>query len=179
LIATHRYPDWVGAGPDLGRIGQDDLVVAAGLVAEAAGEAHGPDVAAERPGHAVDPAQQYRGGVVQASAVAKELVGGGEAQVVALVVGGDGGIALMEQLGEGQQIELMALEARPDQHRPRIPAWWVLSAYRQGDSAGIAARSSGHRLRQQPDQRLNGDLGRTSARQLLPGAAKGCELSGA
>jgi len=39
----------------------------------------------------------------------------------------------------------MALEARLDQHRPRIPAWWVLSAYRQGDSAGIAGRSS-HRL---------------------------------
>jgi hypothetical protein len=37
--------------------------------------------------------------------------GGGEAQVVALVVGGHGGVILTEQLGEAKQIKLMALEA--------------------------------------------------------------------
>jgi hypothetical protein len=65
-------------------------VVPAGLVTEAAGQAHWPNVAAERPGHAVDPAQQHRGGVVQSSTVAKELIEDAEAQVVALVVGGNG-----------------------------------------------------------------------------------------
>jgi hypothetical protein len=59
---------------------------------------------------------------VQSSPVAKELLGGGEAQGVALVVGGNGGIPRTEQLGQGKQIELMAREARLDQHRPRIPA---------------------------------------------------------
>ena len=122
LLPTYRHPDRVGASPDLGRIRQDHLVVPAALVAETPGQAHRPDVAGERPGHAVDPAQQHRGGVVQASAVAKELVGDAEAQVVALVVGGNARNAPTEQLGEGQQVELMALEARLDQHRPRIPA---------------------------------------------------------
>jgi hypothetical protein len=96
-------------------------VVPAALVAEAAGEAHRPNVAAERPGHAVDPAQQHRGGVVQSSTVAKELIGDAEAQVVTFVVGGNGGVTLTEQLGEGKQVKLMALEARHDQHWPRIP----------------------------------------------------------
>jgi hypothetical protein len=39
----------------------------------------------------------------------------------------------------------MAREAHLDQHGPRMPAGWVLSADRQGDSAGIAT-SSGKRL---------------------------------
>jgi hypothetical protein len=39
-----------------------------------------------------------------------------------LVVGGKGGITLTEQLGEGKEIKLMALEACLDKHRPRIPA---------------------------------------------------------
>jgi hypothetical protein len=56
---------------------------------------------------------------------------------VTFVVGGNGGVTLTEQLGEGKQVKLMALEARLDQHWPRIPAWWVLSAYRQGDSAAM------------------------------------------
>jgi hypothetical protein len=85
-------PDRVGASACLGRIRQHDLVLPAGLVAEAPGQAHRPNVAAERPGHAIDPAQQHRRGVVQSSAVAKELVGDGEAQVVTLVVGGNGAI---------------------------------------------------------------------------------------
>jgi hypothetical protein len=72
----------------------DDLVLPAGLVAEAPGQAHGPNVAAERPRHAVDPTQQLRRGVVQSSTVANELLGDGEAQVVALVVGGNGGVIL-------------------------------------------------------------------------------------
>jgi hypothetical protein len=97
-------------------------VVAAGLVAEAPGQPHRPDVAAERPGHAVNPTQQHRRGVMQSSAVAKQLLGDGEAQVVTLVVvGGDGGFTLTEQLGEGKQVKLMTLEARLDQHWPRIP----------------------------------------------------------
>jgi hypothetical protein len=137
--ATSKDPDRTSRSSG----GPHPRPLSAGLVAEAPGEAHRPDVDAERPGHAVDPAQQHRGGVVQSSTVAKELLGGGEAQVVALVVGGDGGIARTEQLGEGQQIELMALEARLDQHRPRIPAGSALSADRQGDSAGIATSSSG------------------------------------
>ena len=58
---------------------------------------------------------------MQSSTVAKELIGDAEAQVVTLVVGGNGGFTLTEQLGEGQQIKLMALEARHDQHWPRIP----------------------------------------------------------
>jgi len=98
LLATHRHPDRVGATPYLGRIRQDDLVVAAGLVAEAPGEAHRPNVAAERPGHAIDPTQQHRGGVVQASTVANELIGDAKAQVVAFIVGGNGGIPRTEQL---------------------------------------------------------------------------------
>jgi hypothetical protein len=54
--------------------------------------------------------------------VAKELARYGEAQVVTLIVGGNGGITPTKQLGKGQQINLMTLEARLDQHRPRIPA---------------------------------------------------------
>jgi hypothetical protein len=50
---------------------------------------------------------------VQSSTVTKELIGDGEAQVVARVVGGNGGITLTEQLDEGKQIKLMALKTRP------------------------------------------------------------------
>jgi hypothetical protein len=42
--------------------------------------------------------------------------------VGALVVDGNGGITLTEQLGEGKQIKLMALEACLNKHRPRIAA---------------------------------------------------------
>jgi hypothetical protein len=98
-------------------------VLPAGLVAEAPGQTHRPNVAGECPGHAVDPAQQHRRGVVQPGAIVKEPVGRGEAQVLALVIGGNGGITLTEQLGEGEQIELVAMQARLDEHRPRIPAW--------------------------------------------------------
>jgi hypothetical protein len=59
---------------------------------------------------------------MQSSTVAKELIGDAEAQVVTLIVGGNGGFTLTGQLGEGKQVKLMALEARLDQHRPRMPA---------------------------------------------------------
>jgi len=99
------------------------LVLPAGLIAEAPGKTHRPKVAAECPGHAVDPAHQHQCGVVEPRAIVKEPVGCGEAQVVTLVIGGNGGITLTEQFGEGEQIKLMALQARLDEHRPRIPAW--------------------------------------------------------
>jgi hypothetical protein len=113
LPPTHRHPDRVGASPNLGRIRQHDLVVPAGLVAEAPGQAHRPKLTAECLGHADDSAQQHRRGVVH-SAVANRRIGDGETQAVALVVGGSGRVTGTEQRGEGQQIKLMALEARLD-----------------------------------------------------------------
>jgi hypothetical protein len=98
-------------------------VLPAGLVAEAPGQAHRPKVAEECPGHAVDPAQQHRRGVGQPRAIVKDPIGRGEAQAVTLVIGGNGRITLTEQLGESEQIELVALQARLDEHRQRIPAW--------------------------------------------------------
>ena len=123
LLPAHRYRDGVGASAYLGRIRQNDLVLPTGPIAEAPGQADRPKVAAECPGHAVGPAQQHRRGVGQPRAIVKEPVGRGEAQAVTLVIACNGGITLTEQLGEGEQIELMALQARLDEHRPRIPMW--------------------------------------------------------
>jgi hypothetical protein len=80
---------------------QDGLVLPAGLVAEAPGQAH-------------------RRGVVQPRAIVKEPVGRGEAQAVTLVIGGNGGITLTEQLREDEQIKLVALQAHLDEHRPAL-----------------------------------------------------------
>jgi hypothetical protein len=84
-------------------------MVSSGLIAEAPGQTHRPKVGAERPGHAVDPTQRHRCGVVQPGAVVKESIGHAEAEVVALSVGGDGRITLPEQAGKSEQIKLVAL----------------------------------------------------------------------
>jgi hypothetical protein len=52
--------------------------------------------------------------------IVEKPLGGGEAQPVTLVIAYNGGITLTEQLGEGAQIKLVALQARLDEHRPRI-----------------------------------------------------------
>jgi hypothetical protein len=98
-------------------------VLPAGLIAEAPRQAHRPKVAAECSRHAIGPAQEHRRGVVQPGAIVKEPVWCSEAQVVTLLIGGNGGITLAEQLGEGEQIKLVALQARLDEHRSRMPAW--------------------------------------------------------
>jgi hypothetical protein len=59
---------------------------------------------------------------VQPSAIVKEFVGRGEAQVVALVIDSDGGLPLAEQIGKGEEIELVARQVSLDKHRPRILA---------------------------------------------------------
>jgi hypothetical protein len=98
-------------------------VLPACLIAEAPGQGHRPKVTAECPGHTVDSAQQYRRGVVQLCPIVRELVGRGEAQVVTLVIAGNGGITLPKELGKSEQIKLVAFQVRVDEHRPRIPAW--------------------------------------------------------
>jgi hypothetical protein len=65
------------------------------------------------------PGQVHRG-VGQPRAIVKKPLGGGEAQAVTLFIACNGGITLTEQLGEGEQIELVALQARLDEHQPRI-----------------------------------------------------------
>jgi hypothetical protein len=39
------------------------------------------------------------------------------------VIAGNGGITLPKELGKGEQIKLVAFQARLDKHRARIPAW--------------------------------------------------------
>jgi hypothetical protein len=93
----------------------------AGLIAEVPGQAHRPK--SLRSVRATPLTRHRRTDAASDSRApaSRSSVGCGEAQALTLVIASNGGLTLTEQLSEGEQIELVAMQARLDAPRPRLP----------------------------------------------------------
>jgi hypothetical protein len=83
-------------------------VLSSGIIVESSREAYWSKLAAAQASNAVDVEKQGRCELVEPCAIVNELIGRDEAEIVALLVRRNDGIAFAEQLSQGDQIGFVA-----------------------------------------------------------------------